>query len=94
MSDGSNERYPSVALKNGAISIFTKIKGIEVVRNTNAMPSPPMPSLNKQKQRFLAWLNPFCCTVCCITRRITYLLGKPQHDNATADNIYYSMVMN
>ena len=35
MSDGSNERYPSVALKNGAISIFTKIKGIEVVRNTN-----------------------------------------------------------
>ena len=35
MSDGSNERYPSVALKNGAISIFTKMKGIEVVRNTN-----------------------------------------------------------
>ena len=35
MSDGSNERYPSVALKNGAISIFTKIKGIEVVQNTN-----------------------------------------------------------
>jgi len=29
MSDGSNERYPSVALKDGAISIFTKIKGIE-----------------------------------------------------------------
>ena len=37
MSDGSNERYPSVALKNGAISIFTKIKGIEVVRNTNEL---------------------------------------------------------
>ena len=37
MSDGSNERYPSVALKNGAISIFTKIKGIEVVRNTKGL---------------------------------------------------------
>ena len=35
MSDGSNERYQYVAFKTGANSIFAKIKGSEVVRNTN-----------------------------------------------------------
>ena len=35
MSDGLDEGYSSVESKNGIYAIFAKIKGIEVVRNTN-----------------------------------------------------------
>ena len=37
MSDGLDEGYSSVESKNGIYAIFAKIKGIEVVRNTNAL---------------------------------------------------------
>ena len=37
MSDGLDEGYSSVESKNVKYAIFAKIKGIEVVRNTNEL---------------------------------------------------------
>ena len=38
MSDGLDEGNSSVESKNGKYALFAKIKGIEVVRNTNGLP--------------------------------------------------------